>query len=90
MSLFHGVQDRNVPIALVRVFVRNLPIATLTEFGDGLRAVIVEAHAVGFQRSLIRTFDVEQIRQQRISDHSVFALICGATPTGDRSAGLCS
>ncbi|HQT89765.1 MAG TPA: alpha/beta hydrolase [Acidiphilium sp.] len=32
--LFHGVQDRNVPIALVRSFVRDLPTATLIEFPD--------------------------------------------------------
>jgi pimeloyl-ACP methyl ester carboxylesterase len=34
MRLFHGVQDRNVPISLVRLFVQNLPTAKLTEFPD--------------------------------------------------------
>ena len=35
LHLFHGVQDRNVPIALVRSVVRSLHTATLTEFpGD--------------------------------------------------------
>jgi pimeloyl-ACP methyl ester carboxylesterase len=32
LHLFHGAEDRNVPLALVRTTIRNLPTATLTEF----------------------------------------------------------
>ncbi len=31
---FHGVRDRNVPIALVRAMLAHLPNATLTEFPE--------------------------------------------------------
>ena len=36
VRLFHGTQDRNVPVSLVREMVQQLPGATLTEFpNDG-------------------------------------------------------
>jgi pimeloyl-ACP methyl ester carboxylesterase len=34
IHLFHGAEDRNVPIALVRSTIPSLPTATLSEFPD--------------------------------------------------------